>query len=57
MTRRRKQQLTLGDVIKVVSQFSQDDREMSLVVADLINRGLVKLHGPHKRAKVVCTNR
>jgi hypothetical protein len=55
--RQRKTQLTLGDVIKVVSQFSHDDHEMSLVVADLINRGLVKLRVSRKHAKVVRTNR
>jgi hypothetical protein len=33
--------LTLGDLIRVVSQFSRDDHETSLVIADLIQRGLV----------------
>ena len=57
MMSRTEQQLTLGDVITVVSEFSHDDHEVSLVVADLINRGLVKLLGSHKQAKVVCKNR
>jgi hypothetical protein len=52
MIHRRKRQLTLGDVIKVVSHFSHDDHETSLVVADLINRGLIKLRGPYKHTKV-----
>jgi hypothetical protein len=56
MMRRRQQQLTLGDVIKVVSQVSHGDHEMILVVADLINRGLVKLRGPYKHTKVVRAN-
>jgi hypothetical protein len=34
--------LTLGDLVRVVSQLSRDDHETSLVVADLIQRGLVK---------------
>jgi len=56
MVRRRQQQLTLGDVIKVVSQVSHGDHEMILVVTDLINRGLVKLRGTYKQTKVVRTN-
>jgi hypothetical protein len=56
MIRRRRQQLTLGDAIQVVAQFSRDNHEITLVVADLINRGLVKLQGPYKHARVVRTN-
>jgi len=56
MMRRGKQRLTLGDVIKVVSQVSHGDQEVILVVADLINRGHVKLQGPWKRTKVVRTS-
>jgi hypothetical protein len=52
MIHRRKRQLTLGDVIKVVSHFSHDDHETSLVVADLINRRLIKLRGQYKHTKV-----
>jgi hypothetical protein len=48
MMRRAKQQLTLGDVIKVVSRFSHDDHEITVVVADLINRGLIRLRGSYK---------
>jgi hypothetical protein len=53
MIRRRTQQLTLGEAIQVVAQFSRDNHEITIVVADLINRGLVKLQGPYKRTKVV----
>ncbi len=53
MMHHRKRRLTLADVIKVVSQFSRDDHEMSVVVADMINRNLIKLRVPHKRAKIV----
>ena len=56
MMHRRKQELTLGDVIQVVSQFSHDDQEIVLVVADLINRGLIRLRVPWKHARVVRTN-
>jgi hypothetical protein len=56
MKRRANQQLTLGDVIKVVSQFSHDDHEVTLVVADLINRGLIKLRVPYKQVRVVRAN-
>jgi hypothetical protein len=57
MMHRRKQQLTLGDAIKVVARFSHDDHEIVLVVADLINRGLIRLQVPCKHARVVRTNR
>jgi hypothetical protein len=56
MIRQRRQQLTLGDAIQVVAQFSRDNHEITLVVADLINRGLVKLQGPYRHARVVRTN-
>lgn len=56
MMHRRKLELTLGDVIQVVSQFSHDDHEIVLVVADLINRGLIRLRVPHKHTRVVRTN-
>jgi hypothetical protein len=56
MTHRRKRKLTLGDAIRVVSQFSHDDQEIVLVVADLINRGLIRLRVPYKHVRVVHTN-
>jgi hypothetical protein len=56
MMHRRKQELTLGDVIRVVSQFSHDDQEIVLVVTDLINRGLIRLRVPCKHTRVVHTN-
>jgi len=56
MMHRRQRELTLGDVIRVVSQFSHDDQEIVLVVADLINRGLVRLRVPYKHIRVVRTN-
>ena len=34
--------LTLQDVVRAVSQFARNDHETALVVADLLNRGLVR---------------
>ncbi len=42
MSRRRKQ-LTLMDVVRIVSQFSRNDTEANLAVADLLNRGFVRV--------------
>jgi hypothetical protein len=44
MTSRRKTQLTLRDVVRIVSQFSRNDVEANLAVADLLNRGVVRVH-------------
>ena len=44
MTSRRKRQLKLWDVFRIVSQFSKNDLEASLAVADLLNRGVVRVH-------------
>ena len=38
----RKHRLTLGELIRVVSQYSRNDVEMNLAVADLMNRGVVR---------------
>jgi hypothetical protein len=50
IVRRAKQRLTLGDVIKVVSQFSRDDddNEIFIVVTDLINHGPIRLQVPYR---------
>ena len=40
----RRQLLKLQDVIDIVSRFARNDHETSLVVADLINRGFVRVH-------------
>ncbi len=50
MNRRRKRRLTLADAIEVVSQFSHDDHETGLVVADLIERGLIVLRDSNAAA-------
>lgn len=43
MMNRRKRQLKLSDVVRIVSQFSRNDLEASLAVADLLNRGVVRV--------------
>ena len=50
--RRRKRQLTLGEVIGMVSKIARNDRETGVVVADLIHRGLIKLPVPHRRTRM-----
>jgi len=40
---RKKRQLTLLDVVRIVSQFSRNDTEVNLAVADLLNRGFVRI--------------
>ena len=39
----KKHLMTLQDVIGIVNRFSRNDQETSLVVADLLNRGLVRV--------------
>ena len=39
----KKHIMTLRDVIGIVSRFARNDHETSAVVADLINRGLVRV--------------
>ena len=39
----KKHLMTLQDVIGIVNRFSRNDHETSLVVADLLNRGLVRV--------------
>lgn len=54
MTSRRKAQLRLVDVIRIVSQFSRNDLEANLAVTDLLNRGVVRVQiGGHDRRVVV----
>jgi hypothetical protein len=56
MQRRKTHPLTLGDVIQVVSKFSHDDHEVSLVVADLVNRRLIQSMRTRKRLRVVVSD-
>lgn len=48
-----KQQMRLADVIRIVSQFSRNDHELALAVADMINRGRIKIRGHYENHKVV----
>ena len=50
---RFKKPLTLLDVVRIVSQFSRNEHESSLVVADLVNRGYVKLGGRYHNRRIV----
>lgn len=49
----RKNRLTLGELIRVVSQYARTDHEMNLAIADLMHRGIVRNPKHHKRFKVV----
>jgi hypothetical protein len=53
MKQRVNLQLALGDVIKIVSRFSRNEREVTLAVSDLINRGLIRLGWSFRRVRVV----
>jgi hypothetical protein len=54
MMGRRKAQLKLADVIRIVAQFSRNDLETSLAITDLLNRGVVRVHiNGHDRRVVV----
>ena len=53
MTSRSKRQMTLQDLVRIVSQYSRNDHEMGLVIADLINRGVVRITGRYQYRKIV----
>ena len=54
MMGRRKAQLRLVDVIRVVAQFSRNELEASLAVTDLLNRGVVRVQiDGHNRRVIV----
>ncbi len=53
MKRRVNRSMKLADVIRIVSKCTHDDVEASLVVADLINRGVVKLQGRYHNCRVI----
>jgi hypothetical protein len=53
MKARYKQKLTLQDVVKIVSQFARTDEETAAVVADLLNRGVVRMRGGSQARRVV----
>ncbi len=51
--RARKHLLKLQDVIDAVSRFARNDHETSLVVADLINRGFVRVHTQDPTRRII----
>jgi hypothetical protein len=53
MKNHRKHEMRLQDLVRIVSQYSRNDHEAGPAVADLINRGRVKLHGRFNNYKVV----
>jgi hypothetical protein len=53
VVRRLTQRLTLGDLVYAVSQCSRDCGEASLVVADLLQRGIVQLSPQRKPLRIL----
>jgi hypothetical protein len=51
--KRNRKHMKLGDVIRIVSQLARNDHETGVVVADMINRGVIKFGGPHRLQRVV----
>ncbi len=45
--------MRLQDVIRIVAKYTQNDVETCVVVADLINRGVLKLNGAYHRSRVI----
>ena len=51
---RRKEQLRLVDVVRIVSRYSRNELEASLAVTDLLNRGIVRVQiNGHNRRVIV----
>ena len=48
-----RKQMRLMDLIRIVSQYSRNDHEIGLAVADLINRGRIRLEGRYSHTRVV----
>jgi hypothetical protein len=51
--RAKKHLMKLQDVIDAVSRFARNDHETGLVVADLINRGFVRVHTQGNGRRIV----
>ena len=49
----KKHLMTLQDVIGIVSRFARNDYETSMVVADLLNRGLVRVQSRGQSRRIV----
>jgi len=53
MRNARKHEMRLADVIRIVSQYSRNEHETALAVADLINRGVIKIRGHYQNHRIV----
>jgi len=53
MKRTIRKHMTLAEVIAIVSKLSRSDHETALVVADMLNRGLIRFAGTLRHHKVV----
>lgn len=53
MRNSKKTQMTLKDLVRIVSEYTNNDHEVGLAVADLINRGRVKIRGRFQYHRVV----
>ena len=53
MKSHRRIKMTLRDVIRIVSEFARNDQELSLVVADLINRGFIKARTGGRSQRII----
>ena len=49
----RKRLMQLQDVVRVVGELSRNDRETSLVVADLLNRGVVRVRRGNRTYRTI----
>lgn len=45
--------MKLWDVIRIVSELARNDREMSVVVADLMNRGYIKARTGGRSQRII----
>ena len=45
--------MTLQDVVQAVAQFARNDRETAVVVADLLNRGIVRVRSNFTSRRIV----
>ena len=51
---RQQQTLTLGELIRLVSEYSHNDHEVGLAVADLMQRGVVVRARPAAVRAMLC---
>jgi hypothetical protein len=51
MKKHIRRELKLSEVIETVAQYARNDHEVGLVVADLINRGVVRIHTHDRRRR------